>query len=100
MFELSIKCSKDIKNLTINFEDGSVVSSKSETKEPKSIVPKNLSKSRSKDLETLDSIIDNGYYDRFNKPIQTAESTSIELPKIEETNREAMIAPELQNLDL
>ena len=63
-------------------------------------VPKNLSKSRPKDLETLDNIIDDSYYDRFNKPIQNAESTSIELPKIEETNREAMIAPELQNLDL
>lgn len=99
MFELSIKCSKDIKNLTINFEDGTVVSSKLESK-PKSTVPKNLSKSRPKDLETLDNIIDDSYYDRFNKPIQTAENTSIELPKIEETNREAMIAPELQNLDL
>ena len=99
MFELSIKWSKDIKNLTINFEDGTVVSSKLESK-PKSTVPKNLSKSRPKDLETLDNIIDDSYYDRFNKSIQTAESTSIELPKIEETNREAMIAPELQNLDL
>ena len=99
MFELSIKCSKDIKNLTINFEDGSVVSSKSETKEPKSIVPKNLSKSRSKDLETLDSIIDNGYYDRF-KTTDTHINSDIELPKIEDIKREVQIAPELQNLDL
>ena len=99
MFELSIKCSKDIKNLTINFEDGSVVSSKSETKEPKSIVPKNLSKSRSKDLVTLDSIIDNGYYDRF-KTTDTQINSDIELPKIEDIKREVQIAPELQNLDL
>lgn len=94
MFELSIKCSKDIDELHINFSDGSsVVTTKPEP--PKD--PKPPRKSKDKKIENppvfndipLDLDADH-----------THSSAIIEKPEIELIDREPNVSDVMQNMEI
>jgi hypothetical protein len=107
MFELTIKCTKDINDLRINFTDGTVTTattdsspvlpSKEHTNLPPSderIVPsqpKEKSRSPRRKEEFLDTDVNFG--DNF-------DDTVVELPEIHISDRPVNVAPELQSLDI
>ena len=89
MFELHITSSKDIKNLNIEFTDGTIVNSKEkkETKvTKKENIPNNLKKSD----------IDIGIEDIISKPKKSFNINEL----VDNKERPVKVAPELEGLDI
>jgi hypothetical protein len=81
-FELTIKCSKDIDNIHIDFSDGTTIVTSS-TKFPKE----------------KKSLLDNNYLNT-DENFDNIQQEIIKPPKIEELDRSVKIAEELQNIDI
>lgn len=89
MFELHITSSKDIKNLNIEFTDGTIVNSKEkkETKvTKKENIPNNLKKSD----------MDIGIEDIISQPKKSFNINEI----VNDKERPVKVAPELEGLDI
>lgn len=94
MFKLLIESSKDITSLSINFADGTSQVMNNGPIEKNTLEKPKSDEKPSKFEEAKQDLIDTSLYE------STKTFENIQKPKIEDINREAKVASELQNLDI
>lgn len=97
MFKLLIECTKDIESLSINFSDGTSVVTESDK-----IPPSGKSPDKEQSNNSFRSYKDSSQGELLDTDVDfdSIKNEIIQKPEITQTNREAKVASELQNLDI